>query len=106
MADLYSGGHDRRSPRLSPACADLHSLPPLLIQVSSSEALADDALTVTRKAALADVPVSLTVWSGYFHVFHIMPDRLEGAHRALRDGVRFFADVLGNDARRQCDPVW
>lgn len=78
----------------TPAFADLRVLPPLLIRVDSNEVLADDVLTLARKALLADVSASLTVRSAHFHVFQMMQDRLEGARRALWDGITFFADVL------------
>jgi|GEM_PF-392701 len=94
LADAYVGKLDRKEPLISPAFADLRGLPPLLVHVGSYETLLDDALAVVRNAALADVPVKLTVWPGYQHVFQMLPQKLEGAHKALQDGAGFLKDVL------------
>lgn len=103
MASLYAGGNDRKTPRISPAFADLHGLPPLLVHVGSSEVLLDDSLTVVRNAAMADVPVALMVWPGYGHVFQMMYGKLEGGRRALRDGAAFFGEVMGKTWLRPHD---
>lgn len=103
MASLYAGGHDRKSPRISPAFADLHDLPPLLIHVGSSEVLLDDSLTIVRNAAMADVPVALMVWPGYGHVFQMMHGKLEGGRRALQDGAAFFGEVMAKALLRPHD---
>lgn len=103
MASLYAGENDRESPRISPAFADLHGLPPLLIHVGSSEILLDDSLTVVRNAAMADVPAALMVWPGYGHVFQMMHGKLEGGRRALEDGAKFFGEVIGKTQLRPYD---
>lgn len=95
MATMYTGDADRKSPRISPAFADLHGLPPLLIQVGSCEVLLDDALVIARNAAMAHVPVDLSVWPGYWHVHQMTPGLFEGGQRALQDGAAFFKSVLG-----------
>ena len=94
LASLYAKGEDLKNPLISPAFADLRGLPPLLIHVGSHETLLDDTLTVVRNAAMADVPVKLTVWPGYFHVFQMFSERFEGGRRALQDGAVFFKEVM------------
>ncbi len=55
MMRLYAGSHDLSDPYLSPLIADLHGLPPLLIQVGADEILLDDSsasATVHRQLEL------------------------------------------------------
>lgn len=68
MAELYAG--DRRSePLASPLGADLHGLPPLLVQVGTAEVLLDDAVRVTEKLRAAGVPVELEQGQDLMHVY-------------------------------------
>lgn len=93
-AELYTNGRDLRDSFISPAFADLKGLPPLLLHVGSHEVLLDDTLTIVRNAALADVPVSVKIWPGYFHVFQMFPAALEGSREALDEGAAFFNAVM------------
>ncbi|RZM37096.1 MAG: alpha/beta hydrolase, partial [Sphingomonas sp.] len=61
----YCGASDPADPSCSPLFADLSGLPPLLVQVGSSERLLDDA---TRLAA-ATPDVHVEIWPGMPHVF-------------------------------------
>ncbi len=85
MAGAYTGEGDRKNPYVSPVFADLRGLPPLIIQVGSMEVLLDDSLTLARNAALADVPVWLSVWPGYSHDFQMFHGSLAGGKRALEE---------------------
>ena len=60
LAEAYvCQGVERKDPRVSPIYADLHGLPPLLIQVGSDETLLSDATPwPTRQAQ----PTSLSPW--------------------------------------------
>jgi len=75
MAGQYLDGHDPADPAASPVLAApdevARAWPPLLVQVGSHEVLLDDALAVARLAALADVPVTLDVWSQMQHFFQL-----------------------------------
>jgi acetyl esterase/lipase len=66
-AACYSGGADLDNPLISPACADLRGLPPLLVQVGSEEILLDDSLALAEKARAAGLDVSLEVMEGLWH---------------------------------------
>jgi monoterpene epsilon-lactone hydrolase len=65
----YVARADASDPYISPIFGDLRELPPLLIQVGSHEILLSDALRLTERAALSDVPVTLDVTPGVPHVF-------------------------------------
>lgn len=81
----YLGGHPADDPRVSPVLADLHGLPPLLIQVSSAERLLDDSLALATRAARAGVHVELEVWPHMFHSWPVaagfLPEATEAAGR-------------------------
>jgi acetyl esterase/lipase len=49
-ADDYVGNYDRTAPLVSPLFADLHGLPPLLIQAASHEVLLDEGASALAKA--------------------------------------------------------
>jgi monoterpene epsilon-lactone hydrolase len=76
--EIYLRGADPCSPLASPYYADLHGLPPLLIQVGSSECLLSDAQRFADKARAAEVDVTLEVWPGMQHEWQfaasIMPE--------------------------------
>ena len=72
-AKAYAGEHDVRSPLISPLYADLHGLPPLLIQAGADEILLDDATRCADKARKAGVDVTLEIWDEMFHVFPLLP---------------------------------
>ncbi|GAB6903466.1 alpha/beta hydrolase [Kineosporia succinea] len=67
LGALYTS--DPHDPRASVWTADLRGLPPLLIQVGSSELLLDDAVRLAARAAADDVDVTLEVTARAPHVF-------------------------------------
>ena len=71
FADWYLGdGASADNPLVSPIFADLHDLPPMLIQVGDQEMLLDDSITFAEKAEAAGADVTLDVWEDMFHVWH------------------------------------
>jgi acetyl esterase/lipase len=62
---------DLRNPLAAPLYADLHGLPPLLIQVGSAETLLDDSLRIASRARDAGVDVRLRVWEDMIHVWQL-----------------------------------
>jgi acetyl esterase/lipase len=79
IARVYLAGKNPRAPLASPMYADLHGLPPLLVQVGSIETLLDDAKTLTERAKAAGVEVELEVWEDMPHVWqHYAPILPEG----------------------------
>ena len=69
MAKLYLKETDPKNYLASPLYADLEGLPPLYIQVGTSEILLDDSLRLAEKAKKAGVDVELDVWEDMIHVF-------------------------------------
>jgi epsilon-lactone hydrolase len=74
MAAEYLGGAhpaDPADPRCSAVFADLHDLPPLLIQVGENEILFDDAVRIRDAALAAGVDTTFQPWTHGFHVWPV-----------------------------------
>lgn len=81
FADQYLAGQDAAQPLASPIFADLENLPPILIQVGSNEVLLDDAIRLNKALKKAAGDVTLEVWDGQMHVWHLMSTIVpEGKH--------------------------
>ena len=85
MAGQYLAGAEATEPLASPLFGDLAGLPPLLIVVGGAEALLDDALRFTRKAALAGVDVTLRVGAGMQHIYPVYAGFLPEADAAIAE---------------------
>jgi acetyl esterase/lipase len=72
-------------PTWSPVNHDFTGLPPVLIQVGSTECLLPDAEMLTRRCVQANVPVQLQIWDRAPHVHHVGSDLLSDARAAIRD---------------------
>ena len=70
-ARTYVGTTDPLNPLASPLYADLQGLPPLLIQVGTSEVLLDDSTRFAERAKAAGVDVRLKIWKDMIHIFAI-----------------------------------
>jgi acetyl esterase/lipase len=85
----YVGNADAADPLISPVFADLHGLPPLLIQAGSNELLLDDAARLAARAAADDVRVTLEVTPGVPHVFQAFAAVLDEGDVALNRVTEF-----------------
>ncbi len=79
----YIGEADAAGGLISPVFADLHGLPPLLVQAGSNEILLDDAARLAARAAADDVAVTLEITPGVPHVFQAFAAILDEADAAL-----------------------
>jgi len=91
MGEMYLAGQDPATPLASPLFADLSGLPPLLIQVGSEEVLLDDALRLNATAKAAGVDVSLEVWDGMMHVWHLMARMIPEGKQAIQRIGKYIA---------------
>jgi monoterpene epsilon-lactone hydrolase len=82
-ADWYLAGQDARHPYASPLYADLHGLPPMLIQAGDAEILRDDATRFAAAAQAAGVDVTLEIWPEMPHVWHAFAGLLPEADQAV-----------------------
>ncbi|NUS45921.1 MAG: alpha/beta hydrolase [Mycobacteriaceae bacterium] len=70
-------------PAWSPVNHDFTGLPPVLIQVGSTEVLMSDAERLAQRCAEAGVDCEMQVWDRAPHVFHILSDVLPEARAAI-----------------------
>ena len=80
---------DRKEPRVSVLYADLAGLPPILIQVGSSETLLDDAVRFAGNAGAQGVFVTLEVWPHMIHAWALWNAGLDSGRRALANAGAF-----------------
>src|SRR4029077_16580011 len=82
----YTSGQEAALALISPIFADLSGLPPLIIQAGTHEGLPAGAAPRARKAATADVQVTLDITPGVPHVFQayyaILDEGAAALHRA------------------------
>lgn len=78
----------------SPVNHDFTGLPPVLIQVGSTECLLPDAEMLAERCAQANVPVRLQVWDRAPHVHHVAADLLADARAAIHDLGQFHRQIL------------
>ncbi len=95
FAHLYAGQADPCSPLISPLFADLHGLPPMLIQAGTNEILIDEIEQLCEKARQSGVAVELDRWPGLFHVFQIVPI-LPETKRSLEKIAHFIGRKIGH----------
>jgi acetyl esterase/lipase len=81
------------NPYVSPIFGDYTGLPPLLLQVGSTEVLLDDSTRLARKARAAGVDAEVEVWDEVPHVWHGM------AIPESEQAVGHLADFI-----RRCSP--
>ncbi|MHA2268913.1 MAG: alpha/beta hydrolase [Promethearchaeota archaeon] len=83
MAKSYTQKESLSNPLISPVFADLHGLPPLLIQVGGIEALLDDSVTLADQAKTAGVEAILEVYENMTHVFQNYGESLSESRKAF-----------------------
>ena len=85
----YTNKENFGNPLVSPAFADFHDFPPLLIQVSGDEVLLDDAIALAEKAKSAGVDVTLKIWDGLWHVWQVLGDAIPESKMAFEEIGQF-----------------
>jgi acetyl esterase/lipase len=89
MMHHYVGGHSLKDPDLSPLVADLHNLPPMLIQAGADEILLDDSRRFSDCARSAGVDLTLEIWPNMWHCWHYWVPELPEANQAIEHIARF-----------------
>jgi acetyl esterase/lipase len=97
MATEYLDGADPADPRCSSVFADLHDLPPLLIQVGEDEILFDDATRIRDAAVSAGVDTTFEPWA---HGIHVWPVYISAGLPESAEAVEHLAAFLRLHARR------
>jgi len=68
--EAYLGGASASDPLASPALAELHGLPPILVQVGGAELILDQSTLFARRAKEAGVDVRLVIEPDQVHDWH------------------------------------
>ncbi len=79
------------NPIVSPLRGDLSSLPPTLLQVSSSEMLRDDSVRYHNKANAAGSPTILQHWPDRAHVWHAIGSDIPEVQEAFDKIEKFIS---------------
>ena len=93
ITPLYLRDVSPRDPLASPLFADLQGLPPLLIQVGSSEVLLSDSTSFAKRAQEAGVEVTLEVWPHMSHVWQFTASFMPEARQAIEKIGEFINKV-------------
>lgn len=94
-AERYHGTTDPSHPLISPIHADLSGLPPLLIQVGTSEVLLSDSTRLAERAKAAGVDVTIEEWDEMIHVWHFFASMLPEGHQAIQRIGEFVREKTG-----------
>ncbi len=94
MADAYLAGGDARAETASPCFAALAGLPPLLIQVGTSETLLDDSRRLADRAKTSGVDAILEEWEEMIHVWHAFAALLPEGQQAIDRIGQFLEERL------------
>ncbi|MCD9196966.1 alpha/beta hydrolase [Aeromicrobium wangtongii] len=91
--DMYAAGEDVRTTELSPGLGDWTGQPPLLIEVSSTEVLRDDARNLARSAIASGVQVWFREVADQPHVWQIDDPSLIAVQASMRMVTDFISSV-------------
>ena len=89
FAAAYLGGKSPWDPYASPLHADLHGLPPLLLQVASTELLLDDSRRVHEKIQQAGGVSKLEIYNDLFHGWQMTDGIVPEARASLSTAATF-----------------
>lgn len=104
LALLLTEGMAPLDPALSPVNADLRGLPPVLIQVGSTELLRPDSELMAERLTAAGVPCTLQVWGGQVHVFQMFADLVPEGKEAIGEIGAFVREQTKPRTRRRARP--
>jgi acetyl esterase/lipase len=93
-AAYLPAGASRRDPYASPAHADLSGLPPLLLQVGSTEILLDDARGVHDKIRASGGASRLEIYEDLPHGWQMLDGLVPESRAALRQAASFIREHL------------
>jgi acetyl esterase/lipase len=96
-ASIYLDGESPRNPYASPVFADLSGLPPILLQVGSTELLLDDARRVHAKVKGAGGASQLDVFEDVFHVWQMLDGIVPEARVAMRRAAGFMSNLHADE---------
>ncbi len=94
FAAAYLGPASATDPRASPLYADLRGLPPLLVQVGSTELLLDDARRLHEAVLRGGGSSRLTVYDDAAHGWQLMAPFVPEARAAIAEAAAFLVKAI------------
>ncbi len=94
FASVYLGGAPAEDPRASPLYADLRGLPPVLLQVGSTELLLDDARRMHERILAAGGASRLTIYEDVVHGWQLLTPLVPEARAAVQEVADFLRGHL------------
>lgn len=85
----YLKNEDILNPLASPLYANLEGLPPLFIQVGTSELLLDDSIRLAQQAQNFGIEVQLKIWKDMIHVFSLLGNTIPEVQAANKEIIEF-----------------
>jgi epsilon-lactone hydrolase len=86
-------------PLASPVFADFTGVAPVLIHASDCEVLADDATALGERMRRDGVDVTVQIWPGLTHVWHMMTPNIPESRDAVEQVVAFIRRNTAQSAR-------
>ena len=103
LANRYRGAAATDHPLVSPLFGDLSGFPPMLIHVGNDEILLDDSTRLASRARSAGVDVSLKIWKGMWHSFHVFYPWVPEARRAHSEIGEWVETIVENEAEPELE---
>lgn len=91
----YAGSMDAKDPRLSPLYGSMEGLPPLLVFVSTTEALYNDSTRLVEKAQASGVDVTFIEKHGLVHVWPVFYPLMPEAEESITQSATFMKQHFG-----------
>lgn len=89
VAAWYADPDRLASPLISPLFGDLSGLPPVLLQVGSTEILLDDSRRLAEGLQAAGGRCRLDIWPDMVHVWHMASSFVPEGRQAIQDMAQF-----------------
>ena len=100
FASAYLDGAPTDDPRASPVYADLRGLPPVLLQVGSTELLLDDSRRVHERIVAGGGASRLTVYEDVVHGWQLLVPFVPEARAAVSEAADFVRGHLAQETTR------
>ena len=94
LAKAFLNGALPNDPDASPVFADVRGLPPILVQIGENEVMLSDAIRLAAHLGENRVRVSLEVWPGMFHVWHMFAAILPEGMQAVKNAALFLDQAI------------
>ncbi|MCR9212658.1 MAG: alpha/beta hydrolase [Proteobacteria bacterium] len=89
VAGYYAETEDLENPLVSPLFGDMSGLPPILLQVGSTEILLDDSRRLAERLQEAGISCRLDIWPDMVHVWHMAASFVPEGRQAILEIAQF-----------------